>query len=342
MTLVNDGITVTKTDSTKAAYLDRAKSLIDRFSKSSIGTANTHENLVDWVIALKPEISRATWRQYKASLAWYLEHRKDLDQAHRLISVGNDGCKDVNKLPVENRNTSSRKKKSVTEREEELIVQYLTDTSKDSFWSRPTLAFFKAIMATGLRPEEWQNSVLLTEPNPQFEFETYPVLRVRNAKQTNGRAHGEYRHLMLDDLDVQDLLYVRLALQYANPKSNQGWTTQEGKAGSWHDYYDFLRAHLYRVTCKLFPTCGRRVTIYSCRHQFIANLKKAKFSKEDIAAIVGHSTDETATIHYGRAKYGRSKKGLPKPNPNEVKLIRLVYQPRPTPGLPTPSTMEPR
>lgn len=342
MSLVNEGITVTKTDSTKAAYLDRAQSLIKRFKKISKGSAISHADLVDWLISLKPEISRATWRQYKASIVWYLEHRKDSEQSERLIAIGNDGCRDVKKVPVEKRNTSSRKKKSVTEREEELIVEYLTETSKDSFWSRPTLAFFKAIMATGLRPEEWQQSTLLTEPNNQFTFEAYPVLRVRNAKQTNGRAHGEYRHLVLDDIDAQDLLYIRIALQYAHPKSPQGWLTQEGKAASWHDYYDFLRAHLYRVTCKLFPTCGRRVTIYSCRHQFIANLKKAKFSKEEIAAIVGHSTDETATVHYGRAKYGRSKKGLPKPNPEEVKLIRNVYQPRPTPGQFTGPTMEPR
>lgn len=331
MALVNDGIIVTKNDATKAAYLDRAKALLDRFKKEKPGDNGSPKEFVDWVVLLKPEISRSTWRQYKASVVWYLELKKEIELADDLKAIGNDGCKDVKQVPIEKRNTSSRKKKSVTEREEELIVQHLTETSKESFWAKPTLAFFKAIMATGLRPEEWQHSGLLTESSEQHNFESYPVLKVRNAKQTNGRSHGEFRHLHLDELEETDLLYIRIALQYANPRSPQGWITPNGKAESWHEYYKYLRAHLYRVTSKLFPTAGRRVTIYSCRHQFIANLKKAKYGKDEVAALVGHGTDETATVHYGRAKFGRTRKGLPKPNLEEVGKIKQVYQGRPAP-----------
>jgi len=332
MALVNEGIVVTKNDVTKAAYLDRAKSLLERYEKTQPNSSFNHNEFVAWIVAMKPDISRSTWRQYKASIIWYLELKREQDLADYLKDVNNDGCKDYKNIPIESRKTSARKKKSVTEREENSITQYLKETGNESFWSKPTLAIFKAILATGLRPEEWQSAVLITEPNELYSAHQVPVLKVSNAKATNGRSHGEFRSLHLNDIEDSDLLYIRIALQYTNPRSDKGWMTPSGKAKSWHEYYKFIRSHLYRVTSKLFPVAARRVTIYSCRHQFIANLKKAKYLKEEIAAMVGHGTDETATVHYGRSKFGRTRKGLPAPNAEEVSRVKLVYQGRPSPG----------
>ncbi len=335
MALVNEGIVVTKNDETKAAYLDRAKSLLERYKKAQVNIPFRHSEFVAWIVDMKPSISRSTWRQYKASIIWYLELKNERELADYLKNVNNDGCKDYKNIPIENRKTSARKKKSVTEREEDSITQYLKDTGEESFWSKPTLAIFKAILATGLRPEEWQSAVLITESNERYSVDKIPVLVVSNAKATNGRAHGEFRSLHLNDIDESDMLYIRIALQYTNPRSNKGWMTPGGKAKSWHEYYKYIRSHLYRVTSKLFPVATRRVTIYSCRHQFIANLKKAKYAKEEIAAMVGHGTDETATVHYGRAKFGRTRKGLPTPNAEEVSRVKLVYQGRPSTSAPT-------
>jgi len=331
MALDNEGFVVTKNNETKAAYLDRAKSLLERYEKSVATNSYQQRDFVKWVVDLKPEISRSTWRQYKASIVWYLELKKEVDLTNYLKEVSNDGCKDYKNLSIANRKTSAKKKKSITEREEECITNYLQDSTNESFWSKPTLAFFKAILATGLRPDEWQSSVLITESSEHSTLLDLPVLKVKNSKATNGRSHGEFRFLHLGDIDDSDLLYVRIALQYANPHSQKGWMTQEGKAESWYEYYKYIRSRLYRVTSKLFPVAVRRVTIYSCRHQFIANLKKAKYSREEIAAMVGHGTDETATTHYGRTKYGRTRKGLPKPNMEDVSRVRLVFQGRPTP-----------
>lgn len=330
MALVNEGIEVTKSDETKVAYLDRAKSLLERFHKE-VGTDSDIDNFVDWVIGLKPEISPATWRQYKASLVWFLEKKNHISLADKLLSESNDGCREIKKDPITERKTSARKKKSVTENEELAISQHLNSTVDQSFWSRPTLAFFKATLLTGLRPEEWQSASLIMEPNKDLDKESLPALKVKNAKATNGRAHGEYRHLHLNDLSKKDLLFIRLALQYANPRAPDGWQSPEGKEKSWHNYYKKLRGHLYRTVKKLFPMSTRKIALYSCRHQFIANLKKAKFKREEIAALVGHATDDTASVHYGRAKFGRSRAGLPKPNMDEVAKVRMIFQGRPAP-----------
>jgi hypothetical protein len=328
MNVITDEIVISKNDDTKAAYLDRTKLLLDRYAKVISKPNFGHCEFVDWIISLKPEISRSTWRQYKASVLWYLELKNETTLIDFLKNVNNDGCKNYKDIPVISRKTSAKKKKSVTEREEQNICQYLNETSNDSYWSKPTLAIFKATLATGLRPEEWQSATLISEENSIYSKDELPVLRVLNAKNTNGRSHGEYRTLHLINMDKSDLLYIRIALQYTNPRTDNGWMKQDGKVKSWHEYYKFIRSHLYRITLKLYPVATRRVTIYSCRHQFIANLKKAKYSKEEIAAIVGHGTDETATVHYGRSKFGRDKKGLPTPNMDEVRRIKLVYKGR--------------
>ena len=329
MALVNDGIEVSKSDETKVAYLDRAKSLLDRFQKTAGDTSDIN-SFVEWAIALKPEISASTWRQYKASLVWFLQHRNQIELSEKLFAEGNNGCKDIKKDPITDRRTSARKKKSITENEEDSIANHLQRTAKESYWARPTLAFFKATLITGLRPEEWQSAFLITDPIDEYSSEDLPLLKVKNAKATNGRAHGEYRHLHLSEMSDKDLLFIRLALQYANPRTPNGWLSPEGKEKTWHDYYKRIRGHLYRTVKKLFPSATRKVAIYSCRHQFIANLKKAKFKREEIAALVGHATDDTASVHYGRAKFGRSRGGLPKPNMGEVAKVRLIFQGRPT------------
>lgn len=324
MALENNGNIVTKNNDTKAAYLKRAKLLLSRYENNQKAPVSD-QGFIDWLIHLKPTISTATWRQYKAAVVWYLEAQDQFEVASILKETNNEGCKNIKKFPIKKRKTSAKKKKSVTRNEEESISKYLQDTAESKFWARPTLAFFKAILATGLRPDEWQSSILIkSQDNNSL------ILKVQNSKATNGRAHGKYRHLHLINLTNTDLLYVRIAIQYANPRSTNGWLTPSGKAESWQEYYKYLQSHFYRATGKLFPTESRRVTIYSCRHQFIANLKKAKYTKEEIAALVGHGTDETATEHYGRTKFGRSRKGLPKPDIGDVNNVRLTSHNRPT------------
>ena len=74
---------------------------------------------------------------------------------------------------------------------------------------------------------------------------------------------------------------------------------------------------------KLFPK-KTKITLYSCRHQCIADLKHNGYQLSEIAAIVGHGNDATATEHYGKKRYGRKRGGLPQPNPNDVAKIKQV------------------
>ena len=50
----------------------------------------------------------------------------------------------------------------------------------------------------------------------------------------------------------------------------------------------------------------KRVTLYSTRHQCIANAKSSKVNIYEIAAFFGHSSKETSSRHYGKAWSGWS------------------------------------
>lgn len=312
----------TVADETVIDYLNKAKELTARYIKKH-GEITDSISVVKWLEAMKPNIESSTWRYYKASLVCYFDKTNQSETAAALRKIQSDGCKVSSSTQKKEKKTSSNKKKSVSEREELLIVEHFKSTEEESYWSRPVHAFFKATLATGLRPIEWQQSQLISDDSGA------PILKVKNAKNTNNRSHGKYRHLHLSDISDEDMLFIRINLQYTSPI--HGWNGPNGKLSSFNDYYKYIRAHMYRTTKKLFPCTAKRVSIYSCRHQMIANLKKAAFTLAEIAALVGHGTDETASAHYGRAKYGRSRKGLPKPDPQEVLKIRPVYEGRPQP-----------
>lgn len=63
------------------------------------------------------------------------------------------------------------------------------------------------------------------------------------------------------------------------------------------------------------------ITLYSTRHQCVANAKKSKIPKEEIAAFFGHASTDTATKHYGRAWHSWSSFKF-RPSPDSIKRVR--------------------
>ena len=70
------------------------------------------------------------------------------------------------------------------------------------------------------------------------------------------------------------------------------------------------------------PPIKQQVSLYSTRHQAVANAKFAGFSDLQIAAIFGHSSTSTARRHYGKvgSASGRSKLS---PHPINMKQVVL-------------------
>ncbi|MCH9665935.1 MAG: hypothetical protein K0U41_08855 [Gammaproteobacteria bacterium] len=318
----------TRTQATEERYRVVAGQQFNRFERER-RTAVFPENIplfIDWLATRRPDILPKTWRQYKNAVAFVLEEKGYTDEAGVLRALTSDGCKMMSQNTQ--KQTSSLKKKNITRSEEDTITEYFIDRQEISAWARPCVSFFKAGLLVGLRPSEWPGVKLFVE-GPDETFPAYPVLRIANGKATNGRAHGKYRHLVLDSLSDKEMTWVRLAITYARDDSTQGLMMPKGKAKDFEEYYEGLRKEFARAIIKLYPKKEPRISLYSCRHQFSANIKYAKYSLAEVAAVMGHATDDTASAHYGRKRYGLSKKGLPRPINEEVQRIRAVFEGRP-------------
>ncbi len=313
----------THTKETEAAYLKRAAGLLKRYSKEKGLPKDEYGKLASWLEELKPAMAVRSWRLYKAALVCYLDVIGQYELRDALKLLNSSGCKAKGKKSEGN--TSQKKKKNVSQIEEETLTQYLNTQREEYYWALRTLIFFKATLVTGLRPEEWRDAVYLEENLPGINCET-PALRVKNAKATNGRAHGEYRHLILTNMSESDINTILLQLQFTDVSLTHGLLGSDGKL-TWTQYYESIRKCLYRAYKVLFPRAESLVSIYSCRHQCIADLKTV-YSRAEVAAMVGHATDRTATDHYGKKNYGRRGR-LPKPHPPEVERIRHQYSARP-------------
>ena len=123
------------------------------------------------------------------------------------------------------------------------------------------------------------------------------ILKVANAKNTNDRSHGVFREIELPDLSPSLSKLILLLVSTAKKTKADGtWDRRVASAGK----------SLYRMTRELWPHRKKHYTLYSARHQAAANWKMI-LSKEQIAALMGHASMLTATIHYGRRSAGRAQ-----------------------------------
>lgn len=330
--LVNNAINVDKTLQTKAVYLKRAKDLIEKaYEEASKGAEykkltestviyqdivnNTFIGMSLWNTCLwfkkfwSPNIRSATVRQYRASLKYFSEreheHKKINDEQFSKIVQLLDSIKGADKNTLEDR-TSSAKQKHLKEDKLLLIQNELKNSH--SKWAKMTIVWLIAAVNTGLRPVEWS----MTTYNQEKD-----CLIVNNAKNTNNRSHGATRTIYLSHIESKTKKNIIAHLNIAKLYTDRG---------EWVLYYRGCSNLLQRVCKKLFPKTKKNISLYSGRHQYSANLKASGLKSNQIAALMGHSTDETAMETYGKKQYG--SKGLQPEmiEQNEVDKVKVKYK----------------
>lgn len=138
-------------------------------------------------------------------------------------------------------------------------------------------------------------------------------LRVKNGKHTNGRGHGHYRHLDLSECEPT------LRAEVAEFAHLMGMVARNDLYGT---YYKACSTLLYRCNVKLGRRGGKFIQLYSVRHKFSSVAKNA-FSKQEVGALMGHATDQTATGHYGRRAHGSSGRGV---RPASIEVDRVMIK----------------
>lgn len=317
----------TKTPDTIKQYLLRGEKL---WLRAADFFGVIPENLqatifLDWLDTMLVELMPGTRRLYLASIREYLnasvnnaylstEAKSDLDEAIKraLVMKSADYSKPKNNPTPRRGRTSSQKSKRLDVED----IRLLRDATKDSRsqWVLPGLLWLSANIAVGLRPVEWRYSQLI-------EIDSKPFLKVLNSKHTNGRSHGEYRHIDLSGLIQIEMMWLRLQLRTAQQYAHSD--------KEWNHYYNSVRWTIHHITREHLGNRRKFPTLYSSRHQFAANAKLEGLSKADIGAMMGHATDVTASQHYGRKIHGRT--GFrSRPLQEEVDKVKRIHTNKPS------------
>lgn len=118
----------------------------------------------------------------------------------------------------------------------------------------------------------------------------------------------------------------------------EAWISETGRLtnehGGTYNFYHLFKQRLYRACDDLKI---RRISPYTLRHVAIAGFKKSGFTRQEIAVIVNHASDRTATERYGKCRTGtkRPKKML-RIAPWRLELVRSRARERNSNNTPRP------
>lgn len=299
----------TLSEDTKAKYLARFQSFARRFAKDANKDDLTPDEVVAHLILLKPTLSMTSWRTYKNAALYAL---RTLHPAHELAITALEEESSA-ALARKTVNTSGRKGKRVPESAWKALQTGLSKRIKDEHrHAQGLLDFLSSSLITGLRPVEWCFSTIAKHAATGRD-----VIRVRNAKHTNGRANGEYREIFIDELTAEERSGIERALAYCSA------STEEQA----EQIITALRNELGIVRGSAIVTAKQpqsSVTLYSFRHQFIADAKLTFDDPVMISALVGHNSTKTAFQHYGKRRFGSSQTRV-YPTPESLEAVQRVH-----------------
>lgn len=289
-----------KSPTTRRQYTGILRGLDKKAAKMQVDGLMTTwpETPVRLVIAylhVEASLADATARMYRAALDWMLEGDRSDDAFDARVLLypepGPDTMERDDQLKAIRHENAKRfprgaqkKAKSLSIDDRSTLLEALLNNKK-SIYARPAAVWFSAAMLTGLRPIEWQFANL-TSANR---------LIIQNAKTSNGRGFAPTRTQELKALSETELTIIRDHLD----------NVQAGiqRSGNFKLFYNGCRDIIRRTADSLWPSRLRHPTLYTGRHIFAADAKSV-FSKEIVAALMGHGSTDTAARSYAHSRTG--------------------------------------
>lgn len=274
-----------------------------------------------WLQKKAFEVRRSTWRLYRSALYYSVSEAGFPALAEQIKSIpGNEQDR------KHGQRTSARKAKTFATEKFDLLCQALVNESKSQY-ALPLYYWLHCGLMFGLRPSEWQTAAFeLVEPEsigftPDDTYNVGIILTVENGKYTNGRGHGKTRELYAC-LSEEQYSYL-----YAHIENMEKY--------DYEFIYHKCRNLLYDINRRLFNRHQKYIGLYSARHQFNANIKAQAIARkestveslENLAAMNGHGSLQTATEHYGRARGGWGSPVAPiKASEQSLAQVRALTQ----------------
>ncbi|SFF31303.1 hypothetical protein [Paracidovorax wautersii] len=255
--------------------------------------------------------SQRTFRLYKAQL---IEHMTRHRVAPGVIKVLMDASS-KNCTKKGGPGTSGNKAKKISQVDRELLLARLRKSGAAT--SCLAADYFEAGLLIGPRPAEWAGAELrvISTPRPLDAPATAThLLKLPNAKRDmNGvRGNGDFR-LVYASLSAAEAALITRVIADATKNEH-----------SWAAHYNRLRVSLFHAGKMLWPKRAKIPCFYTTRHQAQADAKATGMRLNEIAAIYGHASDNTATSHYARKSSG--DKNMCKVAATAVSLARVRNQ----------------
>lgn len=272
----------------------------------------------DWLSFRSTDLRASSWRQYKAAVVAGMIARGLLtpQQAEEFRSTVTlqalDNAEARRNLPIK---TSHRTRKRLDDEELALLIAALQHGKGQ--YDAALAALVEAGQRAGLRPCEWAKVRLVRQKSG------VTTLLVRNAKSTNGRSHGMFRRLHWST--VNDGEHIQIIERWI--KIVDRWlagTRASRRKQLWLEHRIKLRDRFADVCRGLWPRRTTQPSLYTTRHIFAAAAKE-RYTRIEVAALLGHAVDETATSHYARPARGKRRPKnvyLPEPSVRDISRVR--------------------
>ncbi|MBS9783361.1 MAG: hypothetical protein KGV46_02285 [Pasteurella sp.] len=236
------------------------------------------------------KVKKSTFYLYKNAVLWYLDGRCEL-----LCQMISDF--EFNGLANNQRvRGSSNRQKFINDDQLDKLMIHLANGRDTAI---ATLGFLYTTMYFGVRPMETAEMRFIEVEKLEDGYKG--ICEVRNAKFDDMRSFGEKRRIHFN-LDENTLDIIIFFVMY-----KEDLQKIHGVKKGYEKCYHRCKNCLYNACKKLFKG-KRKISLYSGRHQFIANLKSAGYKENEICALVGHRSPESAKIHYGK-KFKGSYRG---------------------------------
>jgi len=273
-------------------WLRKRTARFQRTNVEATTVADVAQRLFKTVSTLRP----SSYRQYRAAIQQELRDRWDakkisLAEAERIAAstiLSRDPDAPSPYAPMRGRlRTSAGRAKSIAQHKAAALSRLAA--ARKSAAGRNLADHLRFGPKFGLRNSEWLDAEL-----------EGTNLKVRCGKFSihNGRGVAEYRTLLAQGLDASEM--AGLAEFLKRLRSEMRAANGRGDL--------VLRRQGYLLRAIRGAAKAPRVTLRTGRHQCTANMRSMGYSREEIAAALGHASADTSDDHYG--KTNRGWKGL--------------------------------
>jgi hypothetical protein len=325
--LLPDGQSALRSSSHRGSLHDRARQLRNRYKRETAPALDS-ENIDPlefalWLHSLKPFWKPASWRLYrKAGLAMIqaLPH-ENLDAAVAMLSE--DGrrrltqARKVDRRRLANESGISQTRADrITHCDYQRLLDGLPKISSAAAvgWLRGWLV---AGVSTGILPSEWP---LVELEERQLGADKRQILaNVINPAQGHDQGHPSYRTLDISNYRPDTVDAIKCLIANSRKWAREGIIQRRRSE---------CTQLLYHACEKLFSDRKIKFSLFTFRHQFIANMKSIT-SRAEVIAMAGAVDIDYKSEHYAksRAAWNISEiRDVPAPTEEQVKRVRTYLE----------------